>query len=120
MSESPRLIERIRAEYETVPGLKITRAQAARLWSASEEECALAFDALVAQGLLWLAPSGRYVALPSPEYAAVRGTASMLRCPHCQKRNAFHREATIQGRQISVSLRCVGCQRVFTFTDVAA
>jgi hypothetical protein len=120
VSEPSRLLERIRAEYASVPGLKITCAQAARLWSAPDAECAAAFETLVAEGILWLAPSGRYVALPSPERAAIKGTSSSLRCPHCQKRNAFQRDATIRGRQLTVSLRCVACQRVFSFSAVAA
>jgi hypothetical protein len=120
MTASNRLIERIRAEYDAVPGLKLTRVQAARLWSAPESDCVEAFDKLVAEGLLWLAPSGRYVALPMPAPASVQATSSSTRCPHCQKRNTFQRDETIHGRDVSITLRCVACQRVFTFTTIAA
>jgi hypothetical protein len=120
MSEPSRLAQRIRAEYDAVPGLKITRAQASRMWSAADEECEAAFDALVAAGILWLAPSGRYVALPSPDGTVVKGDPSAARCPNCRKRNTFQRDETIQGRNVTVSLRCVACQRVFTFSTVAA
>jgi hypothetical protein len=120
MSEPSRLVERIRAEYQSVPGLKITCAQAARLWSAPEAECAAAFDALVSEGYLWLAPSGRYVAMPSFAPAALAEPSALLRCPHCLKRNAFRREAAIHGREMTITLRCIACQRLFTFKSVAA
>ena len=120
MSESSRLIERIRTEYQSVPGLKITYAQAARLWSAPEADCAAAFETLVAEGFLWRAPSGRYLSLRSPQLESASGSPSLLRCPLCLKQNTFQRDATIQGRHVTVSLRCVACSRVFSFTDVAA
>jgi hypothetical protein len=120
MSEPTRLVQRIRAEYEAVPGLKITRAQASRMWSAPMDDCEAAFDVLVAAGVVWLAPSGRYVALPSPDGTALKGDLAAARCPHCMKRNAFQRDETIQGRHVTTSLRCVACQRVFTFSTIAA
>lgn len=120
MSQSNRLVERIRAEYAAVPGLKLTRSQAARLWSAPEDECERAFDLLVKEGLLWLAPSGRFVALPSPDRETIKGDLWSARCPHCKKRNRFQRAETIQGRDVTITVRCVACQRVFTFNTFAA
>src|SRR5438045_1812332 len=98
MSEPSRLVERIRAEYQSVPGLKITCAQASRLWSAPEGDCAAAFDTLVSEGLVWLAPSGRYVALPSFEPVAASEPSPMLRCPHCLKRHAFPPDVALHSR----------------------
>lgn len=120
MSNTSRLAERIRAEYQAVPGLKITCAQACRLWSTSEHECQLALDALIAEGVIWLAPSGRYVALPRPGRNAIPADLRMARCPHCQKRNSFHRQETRDGRDVTITLRCEACQRVFTFSSIAA
>jgi hypothetical protein len=120
MSDPTRLAERIRAEYRAVPGLTITRAQACRLWSASDEDCQAALDALIAERLLWLAPSGKYVALPSPGGDTLQADLSMTRCPHCQKRNTFHREQTISGRAVTIRLRCAGCQRFFSFFTIPA
>ena len=120
MSDTSRLVQRIRAEYASVPGLKITCAQASRLWSAPEPECVAAFDLRVSEGVLWRAPSGRYVALPSPERPAVISEVASLRCPHCLKRNTVHRDTTVQGRNVTISVRCAACQRVFTFSTVAA
>ena len=48
---------------------------------------------------------------PMAEPAAFSEPPSMLRCPHCFKRNAFHRDTTIHGREMTVSLRCIACQR---------
>ena len=72
MSEPTRLAQRIHPEYQAVPGLKLTSAQAARLWSARETDCAAALNALVAAGRLWLAPSGRYAALPASDGKPVK------------------------------------------------
>jgi hypothetical protein len=118
MSDIGRLVERIQAEYQAVPGLKITTAQACRLWSVSEQICRAAFDALVADHVLWLAPSGRYVALPRRGNAAVGRSLAVARCPHCQKRHSFQRDET-DGREVTITLRCEGCQRVFSFSIAA-
>ena len=120
MSDIERLAQRIRAEYECVPTLKLTVAQASRLWSASERDCLAVLTALVADGVIWLAPSGRYVALPMPEGVNVKGDLRSARCPHCQKRNTFQRSQTIQGKDVTVDLRCIGCGRVFTLNTPAA
>lgn len=120
MSDIGRLVERIQAEYQAVPGLKITSAQACRLWSVSEQVCRAALDALVADHVLWLAPSGRYVALPRPGHAAGSRNLAVARCPHCQKRHALPREETRDGRDVTITVRCEGCQRVFSFSVIAA
>jgi phage FluMu protein Com len=60
------------------------------------------------------------VALPAPEGATATAPSLWARCPHCKKRNAFHRDETIQGRNVTLTLRCIACQRVFTFNTVAA
>ena len=120
MSDIGRLVERIQAEYQAVPGLKITTAQACRLWSVTEQTCRAAFDALVADHVLWLAPSGRYVALPRPGNADVGRNLAVARCPHCQKRHAFQRDETRDRRDVTITLRCEGCQRVFSFSALAA
>jgi hypothetical protein len=120
MSEPSRLVERIRAEYRAVPGLKITCAQAARLWSALEADCAAAFDALVAERFLWRAPSGRYVARPCSDASAAGPSRSTFRCPHCLKQNTLERDAAIDAPQMTPSLRCVACHRIFTITGAAA
>jgi hypothetical protein len=120
MSNNIRLVQRIREEYETVPGLKITHAQACRLWSAPPAECHDALDSLVAERVLWLAPSGSYIALPSARGTAIKADLEATRCPHCQKRNPFEREEKVDGHAVSITLRCVACHRVFSFSTIAA
>ncbi len=119
MSQRTWLIERIRHEYETLPGLKLTEAQACRLWSASADACRAAFEALVEEGLLWRAPSGRYVVLPRPRPAAV-DLELVARCPHCGKRQSVpltsHRVATA----LPLTIRCIGCQRVVHIAGIPA
>lgn len=120
MSDLTRLVQRIQAEYQAVPGLKLTRAQARRLWSVSDQDCSAALDALIADRVLWLAPSGRYVALPSPGDTEIKRDLKITRCPHCRKQNSFQRDETPRGRDVTITLRCTGCQRVFSFNTVAA
>ena len=43
---------RIHAEYQEMPGLKLTLAQASRLFNLEPARCAQALDALVTGGLL--------------------------------------------------------------------
>ncbi|HEY7169686.1 MAG TPA: hypothetical protein VH417_02505 [Vicinamibacterales bacterium] len=117
MSEPSRLVERIRAEYRAMPGLKITCAQAARLWSAPEAACAAALDLLVAERFLWRAPSGCYLARPASEVTAVAASRS-FRCPYCLKQNTLDRDLSIDPHQ-TASLRCVACHRVFSLADAA-
>lgn len=50
--EEPDVHARIHAEYEEMPGLKLTLAQASRLFNLEPVRCAQALDALVANGLL--------------------------------------------------------------------
>jgi hypothetical protein len=120
MSDTERLAQRIRLEYQSAPTLKLTVAQVSRQWSASEGDCLAALSTLVSEGVLWLAPSGCYVALPTPEGVTVKGDLSAARCPHCQKRNSFQRSQTIQGKEVTVTVRCVGCGRVFNLNTPAA
>jgi len=119
MSHIDRVVERIRAEFAAVPGLKITSPQACRLWNVSEETCRAALDALVADRFIWLAPSGRYVALPSPGDGVDGRHLAVARCPFCQKRHTLRRDQTTGDRN-ATTLRCEGCLRVFTFSSFAA
>jgi len=43
----------IRAEYQEMPGLCLTAAQAARLWNVGREECLQTLDALTRAGFLY-------------------------------------------------------------------
>ena len=57
----PEIISRIRAEYDTLPGLSLTLPQAARLWDVDKERCAALLDALVDCGFLVCGTDGRFL-----------------------------------------------------------
>lgn len=44
---------RIQAEYDEMPGMRLTAPQAARLFNIEPASCARILDSLVTDGLLW-------------------------------------------------------------------
>jgi hypothetical protein len=55
------LLARIVSEYDEMPGLSLTLAQAQRLWHLDESTCRTLLNALVHRKQLLLTPRGRYV-----------------------------------------------------------
>ena len=55
------IARRIAAEFDEMPGMRLTYAQARRLWSLSDHDCHEALEHLCAEGHLALDSSGRYV-----------------------------------------------------------
>lgn len=47
------LCERVRGEYSEMPGLRLTLAQASRLFHMEMTHCSQVLDTLVTQGALW-------------------------------------------------------------------
>ena len=56
--EFDRLVRRIRAEFEEMPGLRLTLTQAARLWGLDHQTCRAVVDALVGTSFLRWTPMG--------------------------------------------------------------
>ena len=54
-------LSRIRGEYHEMPGLKLTVAQAARLWHVDQTHIEKMLDLLVADGLLHRTNAGAYL-----------------------------------------------------------
>ncbi len=54
------LVHRIRSEFDEMPGLCLTTAQASRLFSLDQAVCARVFSELVDGGVLVLTQTGRY------------------------------------------------------------
>ena len=54
-------LHRIRGEFREMPGLKLTIAQAARLWQLDPPCSRVFLDALVLDGLLWRLAVGVYL-----------------------------------------------------------
>ena len=53
-----RIVYRIREEFREMPGLRLTPAQATRLWGMGEDDCRKVIDALVAARYLRWTESG--------------------------------------------------------------
>ena len=76
MANQLALTTRIRGEFNEMPGLKLTMAQACRLWHTDEDAVAQALDALVAEGFVTRTASGAYMALPRPRSRTVKAALS--------------------------------------------
>jgi hypothetical protein len=126
MVSTARLVERIREEYAAMPGLKLTREQACRLWGVGHDTCAAALDALLAEGFLHYTGTGKYVALPRPSGTSISvlGDSAIavatLRCPHCGKRNTVDPGDMARGHDLELTIRCAGCQRIISSTKRSA
>jgi hypothetical protein len=57
------LLQRVRAEFMEMPGLRLTVAQAQRLWSIDQTLCLAILVALVDVGFLMVTRDGAYVRL---------------------------------------------------------
>lgn len=55
------VLARVRSEYLEMPGLKLTEAQAQRLWALDGRTCRTVLATLVARGFLKRSPSGYYI-----------------------------------------------------------
>ena len=54
------LLRRIRSEYFEMPGMRLSREQAQRLWGLDAPTCARLLECLVEAGFLQRGPDGRY------------------------------------------------------------
>ena len=52
------IVSRIREEFREMPGLRLTPAQATRLWGLEDKTCAAVIDRLVASAYLRWTASG--------------------------------------------------------------
>ena len=58
MTDTDAILRRIRAEFWEMPGLRLTLAQATRLWGLDVDTCRAAIDTLVAAAFLRRTPAG--------------------------------------------------------------
>ena len=56
--ELEHIVHRVREEFREMPGLRLTFAQAARLWGLEQEMCRAVIDALVSTAFLRWTPAG--------------------------------------------------------------
>jgi hypothetical protein len=71
LDDAATILHRIRCEFREMPGLKVTIAQATRLWHLDPLTSEAFLNALVGDGLLRRNADGAYVACTEP--ARVRG-----------------------------------------------
>ena len=57
------LLRRIKAEYIEMPGLRLTAAQAGRLWGLDSATCGDVLDRLIAERFLQRRPDGTFTRL---------------------------------------------------------
>lgn len=57
------LVARIRGEYLEMPGLRLTFAQACRLWQVDAPTCETLLEQLVRDAFLYKTDNGAYIAL---------------------------------------------------------
>jgi hypothetical protein len=57
----PALVKRVRAEFLEMPGLRLTMAQATRLWGMEPAVCENVVDALIRACFLRRAPGGTFL-----------------------------------------------------------
>jgi hypothetical protein len=120
MFSTSTLITRMRGEYESMPGLKLTREQACRMWAVDQITCSAALDTLITEGFLHRTGTGKFIALPRPAGTAARveemNLRTPVRCPHCQKLNMMERDPVMSNS----TFRCVACRRVLSFSTLRA
>jgi hypothetical protein len=52
------IVRRVREEFREMPGLRLTPAQATRLWGIEQEMCRAVIDSLVSTAFLRWTPTG--------------------------------------------------------------
>ena len=55
------LLERVRGEFNEMPGLQLTMAQAARLWGMDQNVCRAVIESLVDAAFLRWTPGGTVI-----------------------------------------------------------
>ena len=65
MSPPETLVARIRGEYREMPGLRLTFAQACRLWQVDAATCSVVLQTLIDEGFLIGRQDGTFNALPT-------------------------------------------------------
>ncbi len=57
------LVARVRGEYREMPGLRLTVAQACRLWQVDASTCETLLEQLVREAFLYKTDNGAYIAM---------------------------------------------------------
>ena len=82
------LLTRIRGEYGEMPGLRLTFAQACRLWHVDAQTCEMVLEDLVAQRFLHRTHDGAYCAFPETRAVPLKATRASARTPRKDTRRS--------------------------------
>ncbi len=74
MAPPDSLLSRIRGEYLEMPGLRLTFAQACRLWHLEAATCTAVLEKLIAEGFLGRTSDGAYVVLSGIRLTPIKAT----------------------------------------------
>lgn len=74
LDDAATVLNRIRSEFREMPGLRVTLAQAARLWHLDLRTSESFLEALVVDGLLRRNPDGAYLMATEPARARLPRT----------------------------------------------
>jgi hypothetical protein len=74
MAAPPSLTSRVRGEFLEMPGLRLTLAQACRLWDLDLVTCTEVLSDLMSQQFLHRTPDGAYVAFPMTRPVAAKAS----------------------------------------------
>jgi hypothetical protein len=88
MAAANPLLSRIRGEYLEMPGLRLTLAQASRLWQVDAATCHEALDALLTERFLHRTAEGAYIALPSARAAPAKAGLSPSQAARLNRRRS--------------------------------
>ena len=72
------LVTRVRGEYGEMPGLRLTLAQACRLWQLEPAVCDAILQALVAEGFLARTTDRAFIVMPTTQ-KGLRATLGPIR-----------------------------------------
>ena len=86
MVANDQVLRRIRAEYLEMPGLRLTAAQAQRLWGLEVHTCLHLLESLTTAGFLLLMSNGTYGRLT--DGAVTARPAKMMKAEHVVRRAA--------------------------------
>jgi hypothetical protein len=73
LDDATTILHRIRSEFREMPGLRVTLAQAARLWHLDQRTSESLLNALVMDGVLRRHADGAYVVAREPALGRFRG-----------------------------------------------
>jgi hypothetical protein len=82
------LLSRIRGEYLEMPGLRLTLAQASRLWQVDATACCEALDVLLTERFLHRTAEGAYVALPAARPTPAKAGLSRSQAARLNRRHS--------------------------------